>query len=152
MFPLGSDYIVICSLFDLLLLLRLKMLLLSQSAHGHAVRPQIPLSLRTARVPTIMLPSRSFSCSSTYHLPQRYHPPCVQLRCCHRIVPTMMVQQHSLQHLQWVAIDSRRTLYVPWARCWCSSQPACREKGPALISGPIKLRRSLLFGSPLKCS
>ena len=38
----------------------LMMLLLPRSAHGHAVRLKIPHPLRTARVPTIILPSRGF--------------------------------------------------------------------------------------------
>ena len=122
-------------------------LLLSRSAHGHAVRLKIPLSLCTARVPTNMLPSRGFSCCCTSQRPQGYHPPCVQLRFHHRKVPTMVVQQPSLQHLRWVAIDPRRTPLVPRARCWSSSQPAHREQGPAPISSPMKLHRSLLFAS-----
>ena len=71
----------------------------------------------------------------------------VQLRLHHRKVPTMVVQQPSLQHLRWVAIDPRRTPLVPRARCWSSSQPAHREQGPAPISSPMKLHRSLLFAS-----
>ena len=74
MFPLVSDYPHICFLLDLL------QLLLSRSAHGHAVRLKIPVLLRTARLPTIMLPSRGFSCCCTCQLPQGYHPPCVKLR------------------------------------------------------------------------
>ena len=122
MFPLVFDYSYNCFLLDLLQLLLLLPLLLSQSAHGHAVRLKIPLSLRTARVPTIILPSRGFSCCCTSQLPQGYHPPCVQLRLHHK-VPTMVVQHPSLQHLRWVAIDPHRTLLVPRAQCWSSSQP-----------------------------
>ena len=110
MFPLVSDYSHICVLLHLL------QLLLSRSAHGHAVRLKIPLPLRTARVPTIILPSWGFSCCCTSQLPQRYPPPWVQLRLHHRKVPTMVVQQTSLQHLRWVASDPRRTLLVPRAR------------------------------------
>ena len=48
----------LCFLLDLVLQLLLKLLLLSRSAHGHAVRLKIPHPLRTARVPTIVLLSR----------------------------------------------------------------------------------------------
>ena len=89
MFPFVFDYCHICFLLDLLQLL-------SRSAQGHAVRLKIPLPLRTARVPTIILPSRGFSCCCTSQRPQGYHPPCVQLRLRHRKVPTMVVQQPSL--------------------------------------------------------
>ena len=57
MFPLVSDYTHTFFLLDLLLQLLLKLLLLSRSAHGHAVRLKTPLPLRTARVPMIILPS-----------------------------------------------------------------------------------------------
>ena len=76
--PLVSDYIHICFLPDLPLQLLLKLLLLLlllRSAHGHAARLKIPLPLRTVRVPTIILPSRGFSCCCTSQLPQGYHPP-----------------------------------------------------------------------------
>ena len=118
MFPLASDYthIYICFLLDLLLQLLLKLLLLSRSAHGHAVRLKVPHPLRTARVPTIVLPSRGFSCCCNSQPPQGYHPPCVQLRLHHRKVPTMVVQQPSLQHLRWVAIVPHQTSLVPRAR------------------------------------
>ena len=147
MLSLVSDYPHICLLPDLLQQLLLKLLLLSRSAHSNAVRLKIPHPLRTARVPTIELPSRGFSCCCTSQRPQGYHPPCVQLRFHHRKVPTMVVQQPSLQHLRWVAIDPRRTPLVPRARCWSSSQPAHREQGPALISSPTTLHRRLLFAS-----
>ena len=146
MFPLVSDYSHICFLLDLLQLLLLLPLLLSRS-HGHAVRLKIPLPLRTVRVPTIIIPSRGFSCCCTSPRPQGYHPPCVQLHLHHRKVPTMVAQQPSLQHLRWVAIDPRRTLLVPRARCWSSFQPALRQEGPAPISSPMKLHRNLLFAS-----
>ena len=55
MFPLVSDYPHICFLLDLLQLLLLLPLLLSRSAHGHAVRRKNPLPLRTARVLTIKI-------------------------------------------------------------------------------------------------
>ena len=61
MFPLVSDYTHICFLLDLLLQLLMKLLLLSRSAHSHAVRLKIPHLLRTARVPTIEVSSRRFS-------------------------------------------------------------------------------------------
>ena len=57
MFPLVSDYSHICFLLDLLLQLLLMLLLLSRSAHGHAARLKIPVPLRAAMVPTIILPS-----------------------------------------------------------------------------------------------
>ena len=95
---------------------RLHPLLLSRSAHSHAVRLEIPHPLRTARVPTIELPSRGFSCCCTSQRPQGYHPPCVQLRFHHRKVPTMVVQQPSLQHLRWLPIVPHRTPLVPRAR------------------------------------
>ena len=62
MFPLVPDYTHVCVLLDLLLQLLL-MLLLSRSAHGHAVRFNPPLQLRTARVHTSILPSRGFGLS-----------------------------------------------------------------------------------------
>ena len=96
-------------------------------------------------VPTIILPSRGVRCCYISQLPQGYHPPCVQLRLHHRKVPTMGVQQPSLQHLRWVAIDPRRTPLVPRARCWSSF--ARREQGPAPISSPMKPHRSLLVAS-----
>ena len=74
-FPSVSNYFHICVPLDLLQLVLLLPLLLSRSAHGHAVRLKISLPLRTARVPTIMLPSRGFSCCCTSHRPQGYHPP-----------------------------------------------------------------------------
>ena len=116
MFPLVSDYTHICFLLDLLLQLLLKLLLLSRNAHSHAVRLKIPHPRRTARVPTVVLPSRGFSCCCTYQPPQGYHPPRVQLRLLHRKVPTMVVQQPSLQRLWWVAIVPHRTPLVPRAR------------------------------------
>ena len=54
---LPSFPITICFLLDLLQLLLLLPMLLSRSAHGHAVRLKTPLPLRTARVPMIILPS-----------------------------------------------------------------------------------------------
>ena len=80
MFPLVSDYPHICFLLDLLPHLLLMLLVLSRNAHGHAVRLKIPVPLRTARVPTILLPTRGFSCCCTSQLPQGHYPPCVQLR------------------------------------------------------------------------
>ena len=78
---------------DLLLQLLLKLLLLlSRSAHSHVLRLKIPRPLRTARVPTIELPSRVFTCCCTCQFPQGYHPPCVQIRLNHRKVPMMVVQ------------------------------------------------------------
>ena len=56
MFPLVFDYTHICFLLDFLLQLLLNLLLLSRSAHSHAVRLKISHPLRTARVPTIKLP------------------------------------------------------------------------------------------------
>ena len=115
-FPLVSECPHMCFLLDLLRQLLLKLLLLSRSADSHAVRLKIPDPPRTARVPTIGLSSRGFSCCLTCQPPQGYHPPCVQLRLHHRNVPTMLVQQPSLQHLGWVAIVPRMTLFVPRAR------------------------------------
>ena len=112
-FLLISDCTHIFILPDLLLQLLLKLLPLSWSAHSHAVRLKIPHPLRTARVPTIELPSRGFSCCCTSQPPQGYHPPCVQLRLHHRKVPTMVVQQPSMLHRRWAAIDAHRTLLVP---------------------------------------
>ena len=106
MFPLVSDYLHICFLLDLLLqLLLLLPLLLSRRAHSHAARLKIPLPLRMTRVPTIILLSRGFSCCCTS-----------QLRLHHRKVPTMLVQQLSLRHLRWVAIDPHQTPLVPRTR------------------------------------
>ena len=62
MLSLVSDYPHICLLPDLLQQLLLTLLLLSWSAHSHAVRLKEPLPLHTARVPTITLPSRGFGC------------------------------------------------------------------------------------------
>ena len=112
-FPLVSDYPIICFLFDLQQLLLLLPLLLSRSAHGHAVRLKMPHLLRTLRVPKIVPPSRGFSCSCTSQPPKGYRPPCAQLRLHHRKVPTMVVQQPSLQHLRWVAIVPHRTPCAP---------------------------------------
>ena len=145
-FPSFPDFPHICFLLDLLQLL-LVPLLLSRSAHGHAVRLEIPLPLRTARLPTSILTSRGFSCWYTSQLPQGYRRPCVQLLLHHRTVPTMVVQQSSLQHQRWVAIDPHRTPLVPRARCWSSSQPAHREQDPVPISSPMKLHRSLIASS-----
>ena len=147
MLSLVSDYPHICLLPDLLQQLLLTLLLLSWSAHSHAVRLKIPHPLRTARVPTIELPSRGFSCCCTSQRPQGYHPLFVQLRLHHRKLPTMVVQHPNLQHLRWVAIDPRRTPLVSRARCWSSSQPSPREQGPVPISSPMRLHRSLLFAS-----
>ena len=116
MFPLVSDYTHICFLLDLLLQLLLKLLLLSRSARSHAVRLKIPRTLRSARVPKIVLPSRGFSCCCTCQPPQGYHPPCVQLRLHNQNVPTTVVHQPSLQHPRWVAIVPHRTPLVPCAR------------------------------------
>ena len=69
MFPLVSDYIHICFRPDLQLQLLLKLLLLSRSTHGQAVRLKIPLPLRTTRAPTIILPSRGVNCCCTSQLP-----------------------------------------------------------------------------------
>ena len=144
MLPPVSDYLHICFLLDLLLQLLLMMLLLSRSAHGHAVRLEIPFPLRTVWVPTIILLPRGFSCCCASQLPQGHHPLCVQLRLHHRRVLTMVVRQPSLQHQRWVAIVPHWTPLVPRARCWSSPQPAHREQGPAPISPPMKLHRSLL--------
>ena len=96
MFPLVSDYPHICFLLDLQQLLLLLPLLLSRSAHGHAVRLEIPHPLRTARVPTIVLPSRCFGCctpkttsSPRHHLrdfpPSQARPPAVMRTSCSRV-------------------------------------------------------------------
>ena len=69
--PLVSDYIHICFFLDLLLQLILKLLLLSRSAHGHAVRLKIPHPLRTARVPKIILPFGCCNLKTT--LSPRHH-------------------------------------------------------------------------------
>ena len=53
MLSLVSDHPHICLLPDLLQQLLLTLLLLSWSAHSHAVRLKDPLPLHTARVPTI---------------------------------------------------------------------------------------------------
>ena len=73
----SSEYIHVCFLLLLLLqlLFKLLMLLSSRSACGQAVRLKIPHALRTARVPTIALPSRGFSCYGTFQPAQGYHPP-----------------------------------------------------------------------------
>jgi len=113
MLSLVSDYPHICLLPDLLQQLLLTLLLLSWSAHSHAVRLKDPLPLHTARVPTIKLSSRGFICCCTCQPSQGYHPPCVQLRLHHRKVPTMVVQQPSMLHRRWAAIDAHRTLLVP---------------------------------------
>ena len=113
MVPLVSDYTYICFVLDLLLQLLLKLLLLSRSAHSNAVRLIFPHPIRTARVPTIEISSRGFSCCRTCQPPQGYHPPCVQLLHHHRKVPTMVVQQPSMLHRRWEAIDAHRTLLVP---------------------------------------
>ena len=113
--PLFPDFLHICFLLDLLQLL-LHPLLPSPCAHGHAVRLKPPLVLRTARVPTIIPPSRGFSCYCTSQLPQGCNPPCVQLRPHYRRVSTMVVQQPSLQHQRWVAINPHRAPIVPRAR------------------------------------
>jgi len=62
----------------------------------------------------------------------------------------MVVQQPSLQHQRWVAIDPHRTPLVLRARGWSASQPAHREQGPVPISSPMKLNRSVLI--LLECS
>ena len=145
MFPLASDYTHICFLVHLRLQLLLKLLLLSWSAHGHATRLIIPHPLRSARVPTIELPSRGFSCCCTCQPPQGYHPPCVQLCLHHRNVPTMAVHQPSLQHLRWVAIVPIGLPLCPALECWHLFQPAPRAQGPAPISSPMKLHQGLRF-------
>ena len=103
MLSLVSDYPHICLLPDLLQQLLLTLLLLSWSAHSHAVRLKDPLPLHTARVPTITLPSRGFGCctpkttsSPRHHLwdppPSQTRPPpairpCppAMRACCSRI-------------------------------------------------------------------
>ena len=86
-------------------LLQLLLLLLSRSAHGHDVRLKIPRALRTARVLTIILPSRGFSCRCTPSFRRD-----TALRACTYAftigVPTMVVQAPSLQHERWVAINA----------------------------------------------
>ena len=106
-------YTHIYFLLDLRLQLLLKLLLLSRSAHSPAVRFKIPHPLRTARVPTIELSSRGFSCCCTCQPPQGYQSPCAQLRLHHWKLPTMMVQQPSMLHRRWAAINAHRTLIVP---------------------------------------
>ena len=66
----------ICFSLDLVLQLLLKVLILSLSAHSHAVRLEIPHPLPTARVPTIVLLSRGLSCCCTSQPPQGYYPTC----------------------------------------------------------------------------
>ena len=80
----------VCFLLDLVLQLLLKLLLLSRSAHGHAVRLKILHPLHTARVPTIVILSRGVSCCSTSQPPQGYYPPCVQPHLHHRGVSMMV--------------------------------------------------------------
>ena len=75
--PSFPDYPHIHLLSPRPLLQLLLLLLLSRSAHGHAARLKIPVPPRTARVPTIILPSRGFSCCCISQLPRGYHPPCV---------------------------------------------------------------------------
>ena len=148
MFPLVSDYPHICFLLDLQQLLLLLPLLLSRSAHGHAVRLEIPHPLRTARVPTIVLPWRGFSCCCTSQPPQGYQPPCVQQRL-HQKAPTMVVQEPSLQYIREWRLFPTGLPVCPALECWSSSQPTHRKQGPALISSPMKLHRSLLFASSI---
>ena len=137
----------ICFLLDLLLQLLLNLLLLSRSAHRHAVRPRIPHPLRPARVPTIELPSRGFSCRCSSQPRQGYHPHCVQLGLHHRKVPTMVVQQPSLQHFPWVAIVPHRTLLVPRARIPVVMSTSSSSVWPWSNIQPLKLHRSLFFAS-----
>ena len=79
----------ICFLLDLVLQLLLKLLLLSRRAHDHAARLKILHPLRTARVPTIVLLSRGFSCCCTSQPPQGSYLPCVQPHLHHRRVLTV---------------------------------------------------------------
>ena len=134
----------VCFLLDLVLQLLLKLLLLSRSAHGHAVRLKILHPLRTERVPTFVFLSRGFSCCCTSQPPQ--------------VLPSLRaptpppsessddgVAQHpSMLHRWWAAIDAHRTLLVHRLRCGSLSQPVHREQGAAPISSPMKLHRSLL--------
>ena len=75
MFSPVFNYTHICFILDLLLQLLLKLLLLSRSAQGLAARLKIPHLLRTARVATIELSSRGFSCCCSSQPAQGYHPP-----------------------------------------------------------------------------
>ena len=125
----------------------LLLLLLSRSAHGHASRLEISLPLRTARVPTIKLPSRgsaaavlpSFrrdttlpACSYAFTIGKFRRwwyssPPC----CTgggRRLVPTGL----SL----CLALDDAG-LHL--------NQLTHREQGPAPISSPMKLHQGLIF-------
>ena len=145
MLSLVSDYPHICLLPDLLQQLLLTLLLLSWSAHSHAVRLKDPLPLHTARVPTITLPSRGFIC------------------CC------------SLRRDTTLPACSYAFTIGKFRRWWYSSPPCCtgggrrlmptalslclalddaglhlnqrthREQGPAPISSPMKLHQGLIF-------
>ena len=140
----------ICFSLDLVLQLLLKVLILSLSAHSHAVRLEIPHPLPTARVPTIVLLSRGLSCCCTSQPPQGYYPTCVQPRLDHRRVPTMV----------WYSsppcCTGRGRRLMPTGLFLCLAfddaglhlnQLPHREQGPALKSAPMKLLRSLLFAS-----
>ena len=122
-------------------------MLLSRRAHGHAARLQILHPLRRARVPTIVLLSRGFSCCCTSQPPQGYYPPCVQPRLHHRRVPTMV--WHSTPPCctggGWRLMPTGLSLCLAIG---AGLQPAHRAQGPVPISSwPMRLHRSLLTSS-----
>ena len=111
----------ICFSLDLVLQLLLKVLILSLSAHSHAVRLEIPHPLPTARVPTIVLLSRGLSCCCTSQ-PRRD----TTLPACSYAftIGTFRRWWYSSPPC-CTAMDAHRTLLVPrLGLCWSSSQPA----------------------------
>ena len=148
MFPLVSDYSHICFLLDLLQLLLLLPLLLSRSSHGHTVRLKIHLPLRAARVPTSILPSRGFSrcCFPSFRRDTTLPAPSYAFFAIGKFRRWWYSSPPCSTFGGWRLFPTGLPL-CPALECWYSFQPAPREQGPAPISSPMKLHRSLLFAS-----
>ena len=149
MLSLVSNYPHICLLPDPLQQLLLTLLLLSWSAHTHAVRLKDPLPLHTARVPTIK------TLVAGLHL-------LLYLPAFAGIPPSLRAATPSPSESSddggtaalHAAPVGRRLMPTGLSLCLAFddaglhlNQLPHREQGPALKSAPMKLLRSLLFAS-----
>ena len=118
-----------------------------EAAAAVAVRLKIPHPLRTARVPTIVLPSRGFSCCCTFSLRRD-----TTLPACSYTFTIGTFRRWWYSSLPFSTFGGWRLFPTGLSLCpsielWSSSHPAPREQGPAPISSPMKLHWSLLFAS-----
>ena len=132
-----------------MLQLLLKLLLLSRSAHGHAVRLKIPHPLRTARVPTIVLLSRGLSCLHAVRPSRRRD---ATLPACSYAFTIGKFRRWWYSSPPCCTGGGRRLVPTGLSLCLALddaglhlNQLTHREQGPAPISSPMKLHQGLIF-------